>query len=158
MQKMESRELDRVKEEEGIKGEIIDRLAGIIPLGLCQSVYKKVAVVGDAARQIKPLTGGGIYYGMKAAEILVECIREGELVEYDQRWKSKFGREIKFGLWVRKVYERLNKNEHELESIFSLFKENAKFIERAANFENHSLVFKEAFKNPENIYESWQNF
>jgi len=143
-----SRELDRVKEEEGIKGEIIDKLAGIIPLGLCQSVYKKVAVVGDAARQIKPLTGGGIYYGMKAAEILVECIREGELVEYDKRWKSKFEREIKFGLWARKVYEKLNKDENELESIFSLFKENAKFIERAANFENHSLVFKEALKNP----------
>jgi flavin-dependent dehydrogenase len=142
------RELERVIEEEGIKGEIIDRLAGIIPLGLCQSVYKKVAVVGDAARQVKPLTGGGIYYGMKAAEILVECIREDELAEYDKRWKSKFGREIKFGLWARKVYERLNKSEYELLNIFSLFKENADFIERAANFENHSLVFREAFKRP----------
>ena len=143
-----SRELERIIEEEGIKGEIIDRLAGIIPLGLCQSVYRKVAVVGDAARQVKPLTGGGIYYGLKAAEILVECIQEGELAEYDKRWKSKFGREIKFGLWARKVYERLNKDEDELENIFSLFKENAEFIERAANFENHSLVFREAFKNP----------
>jgi len=142
------RELERVIEEEGIKGEIIDRLAGIIPLGLCQSVYKKVVVVGDAARQVKPLTGGGIYYGMKAAEILVECIQEGMLAEYDKRWKSKFGREIKFGLWARKVYERLNKGEYELENIFSLFKKNAGFIERAANFENHSLVFREAFKNP----------
>ncbi|MDD5014362.1 MAG: NAD(P)/FAD-dependent oxidoreductase [Atribacterota bacterium] len=153
-----SRELDRIKEEEGIKGEIIDRLAGIIPLGLCQSVYKKIATVGDAARQIKPLTGGGIYYGMKAAEILVECIREGELVEYDKRWKSKFGREIKFGLWARKVYERLNKNEHELESIFSLFKENRKFIEQAANFENHSLVFKKALKNPKIFAEAGKIF
>jgi flavin-dependent dehydrogenase len=143
-----SRELERVIKEEGIKGEIIDRLAGIISMGLCQSVYKKAVVVGDAARQVKPLTGGGIYYGMKAAEILVECIQEGTLAEYDQRWKSKFGREIKFGLWARKVYERLNKGEHELENIFSLFKENAEFIERAANFENHSLVFKEAFKRP----------
>jgi len=148
------RELERVIEKEGIKGEIIDRLAGIIPLGLCQSVYKKVAVVGDAARQVKPLTGGGIYYGMKAAEILVECIQEGTLAEYDKRWKSKFGREIKFGLWARKVYERLNKGEHELENIFSLFKENAEFIERAANFENHSLVFREAFKNPKIFIEA----
>jgi len=153
-----SRELDRVKEEEGIKGEIIDKLAGIIPLGLCQSVYKKVAVVGDAARQIKPLTGGGIYYGMKAAEILVECIREGELDEYNKRWNSKFGKEIKFGLWARKAYEKLNKNEPELESIFSLFKENAKFIERAANFENHSLIFKEALKNPKIFIEAGKIF
>ena len=142
------RELERVIEEEGIKGEIIDRLAGIIPLGLCQSVYKKVAVVGDAARQVKPLTGGGIYYGMKAAEILVECIREGALAEYDKRWKSKFGREIKFGLWARKVYERLSKDEHELKDIFLLFKENAEFVERVANFENHSLLFREALKKP----------
>jgi len=142
------RELERVIEEEGIKGEIINRLAGIIPIGLCQSVYQKVAVVGDAARQVKPLTGGGIYYGMRAAEILVECIQEGALAEYDQRWKSKFGREIKFGLWARKVYERLNKSEYELEDIFLLFKENAEFIERAANFENHSLLFREAFKRP----------
>jgi len=142
------RELERVIEEEGIKGEIIDRLAGIIPIGLCQSVYRRVAVVGDAARQVKPLTGGGVYYGMRAAEILVECIREGALAEYDRRWKSKFGREIKFGLWARKVYERLNKDGRELEDIFSLFKGNAEFIERAANFENHSLVFREAFKKP----------
>jgi len=142
------RELERVIEEEGIKGEIIDRLAGIIPLGLCRSVYGKAAVVGDAARQVKPLTGGGIYYGMKAAEILVDCIQEGTLAEYDKRWKNKFGREIKFGLWARKVYQRLNKSEHELENIFSLFKENAEFIERAANFENHSSLFKEAFKRP----------
>jgi flavin-dependent dehydrogenase len=142
------KELERVMEEEGMKGEIIDRLAGIIPIGLCRSVYKKVAVVGDAARQVKPLTGGGIYYGMRAAEILVECIRESALAEYDKRWKSKFGREIKFGLWARKVYERLNKDERELKDIFSLFKGNAEFVERAANFENHSLVFREVFKRP----------
>ena len=152
------RELERVIEEEGIKGKIIDKLAGIIPIGLCQSVYGKVAVVGDAARQVKPLTGGGIYYGMRAAEILVECIQEGALAEYDKRWKSRFGREIKFGLWARKVYERLNKDEHELKNIFSLFKENAKFIERAANFENHSLVFKEALKNPKIFMEAGKIF
>ena len=142
------RELERVIEEEEIKGKIIDKLAGIIPIGLCQSVYGKVAVVGDAARQVKPLTGGGIYYGMRAAEILVECIQEGALAEYDKRWKSRFRREIKFGLWARKVYEKLKKSERELEDIFSLFKENAEFIERAANFENHSLLFREAIKRP----------
>ena len=130
-----------------IKGEIIDKLAGIIPLGLVrQTANKNIAVVGDAAGQVKPLTGGGIYYGLKSAEILVECLREGKLAEYDDRWKKKFGKEIKFGLRARKIYERLNKSE--LKNIFWLFKENAEFIEKVANFENHSLVFKEAFKNP----------
>jgi len=147
-------ELKKVMKEKKIKGEIIERLAGIIPVGLCQSIYKNVVVVGDAARLVKPLTGGGIYYGLKTAEILVECIHEGKLVEYDQRWKSKFGKEIKFGLWARKVYERLNKNEQELENIFSLFKEHKEFIERVANFENHSKIFLEGFKNPKIFMEA----
>jgi len=139
--------LDHFMAVSNIKGEIIGKLAGIIPLGLIQQTCdKNIAVVGDAAGQVKPLTGGGIYYGLKSAEILVECLREGKLAEYDDRWKRKFGKEIKFGLRARKIYERLNKRE--LKNIFWLFKENAEFIEKMANFENHSLIFKEAFKNP----------
>ncbi|HBY56677.1 MAG TPA: hypothetical protein DEG96_02260 [Candidatus Atribacteria bacterium] len=133
--------------ETKIKGEIIDKLAGIIPLGMITKTSdKNIAVVGDAACHIKPLTGGGIYYGLKAAEILVECIKENDLPEYDRRWKRKFGREIRFGLWARKVYEKLNKQE--TKNIFSLFKENEDLIEQAANFENHSVVFRKAFKRP----------
>ena len=133
--------------ESKIKGEIIDKLAGIIPLGMIpKAIDKNIELVGDAACHIKPLTGGGIYYGLKAAEILVECIRESNLLDYDRRWKRKFGREIKLGLLARKVYEILNK--YETENIFSLFKENANFIEQAANFENHSKLFRETFKRP----------
>jgi len=142
-----SNKLDRFMTVSNIKGEIIGKLAGIIPLGLIQQTCgENIAVVGDAAGQVKPLTGGGIYYSLKSAEILAECIREGKLAEYDRRWKRKFGKEIKFGLRARKIYERLNKRE--LKNIFWLLKENADFIEKVANFENHSSVFKEAFKNP----------
>ena len=133
--------------ESKIKGEIIDKLAGIIPLGMIPKASdKNIALVGDAACHIKPLTGGGIYYGLKAAEILVECIRESNLPDYDRRWKRKFGREIRLGLLARKVYEILNK--YETENIFSLFKDNANFIEQTANFENHSKLFREIFKRP----------
>jgi geranylgeranyl reductase family protein len=129
-----------------ITGKIIERLAGMVSLGGIQSFYKNIALVGDAACQIKPLTGGGIYYGLKSAEILAECIREGKLGEYDTRLKRKFEREIKFGLKGRQIYERLNNNE--LEEIFLIFKKNARFIEKMADFENHSVVFREALKNP----------
>jgi len=140
-------QLDNFIKKYNIKGEIVDKLAGIIPLGLVSNTYyKNIVLVGDAAGQIKPLTGGGIYYGLKAAEILVECIREDKLAEYDRRWKRKFGREIKFGLKARQVYEKLNHDE--LGKIFLVFKKNTKFIEKIANFENHSVVFKEALKSP----------
>jgi len=139
--------LNHFLEESKIRGEIIDKLAGIIPLGMiAKTSDKNIAVVGDAACHVKPLTGGGIYYGLKAAEILVECIKENNLPEYDRRWKRKLGREIRLGLWARKVYEKLN--EHETKNIFSLFKENAILIERVSNFENHSKLFREAFKRP----------
>ena len=129
-----------------IKGEIVGKLAGMIPVGLTKNYYKNIALVGDAAVQVKPLTGGGIYYGLKSAELLAECIRDNRLDEYDRRLKKKHGREIKFGLKARKLYEEVN--EKELKNIFMLFKKNAGIIERAANFENHSAIFIEILKNP----------
>jgi digeranylgeranylglycerophospholipid reductase len=129
-----------------IKGKIIGKLAGMIPVGLTKYYYKNIALVGDAAVQVKPLTGGGIYYGLKSAELLVECIRDDKLDEYDRRLKKKYRREIKFGLKARKLYEEIN--EKELKNIFMLFKKNAGMIERVANFENHSVIFVEILKNP----------
>ena len=129
-----------------IKGEIVGKLAGMIPVGLTKNYYKNIALVGDAAVQVKPLTGGGIYYGLKSAELLVKCVIDNRLDEYDRRLKKKYGREIKFGLKARKLYEDINVKE--LKNIFMLFKKNAGIIERAANFENHSVIFIEFLKNP----------
>ena len=129
-----------------IKGEIIGKLAGMIPVGFTTNYYKNIALVGDAAVQVKPLTGGGIYYGLKSAELLAKCIIDNMLDEYDKRLKKKFGREIKFGLKARKLYEEINGKE--LKNIFMMFKKNAGIIEKAANFENHSVIFIEILKNP----------
>jgi len=129
-----------------IKGKIIGKLAGMIPVGLTKNYYKNIALVGDAAVQVKSLTGGGIFYGLKSAELLAECIRDNRLNEYDRRLKRKFRKEIKFGLKARKFYEEINKKE--LKNIFMLFKKNAGFIEKVANFENHSVIFIEILKNP----------
>ena len=139
-------DLVRFLREFEIKGEIIGKLTGMIPVGLTKNYYKNIALVGDAAVQVKPLTGGGIYYGLKSAELLAKCITDNRLDEYDRRLRKKFGREIKFGLKARKLYEDIN--EKELKNIFMLFKKNAGIIERAANFENHSVIFVEILKNP----------
>ena len=140
------RDLLEFLRESKIKGDIIGKLAGIIPIGLTKNYYKNIALVGDAAVQVKPLTGGGIFYGLKSAEILAKCIRDRKLDEYDRLLKRKFKKEIKFGLKARKFYEEIN--EKELKNIFMLFKKNAGIIERVANFENHSIIFIEFLKNP----------
>ena len=140
------RDLLEFLRESKIKGDIIGKLAGIIPIGLTKNYYKNIALVGDAAVQVKPLTGGGIFYGLKSAEILAKCIRDRKLDEYDRLLKRKFRKEIKFGLKARRFYEEIN--EKELKNIFMLFKKNAGIIERVANFENHSIIFIEFLKNP----------
>ena len=83
---------------------------------------------------------------------MAECIRDNRLDEYDRRLKRKFGKEIKFGLKGRQIYEKLNNNE--LEEIFLIFRKNAGFIEKMADFENHSKIFVEAFKNPKIFMEA----
>ena len=140
------RDLLEFLRESKIKGDIIGKLAGIIPIGLTKNYYKNIALVGDAAVQVKPLTGGGIFYGLKSAEILAKCIRDRKLDEYDRLLKRKFRKEIKFGLKARRFYEEIN--EKELKNIFMLFKKNVGIIERVANFENHSIIFIEFLKNP----------
>ncbi|MEA3493230.1 MAG: NAD(P)/FAD-dependent oxidoreductase [Candidatus Margulisiibacteriota bacterium] len=127
-------------------GEIIEKNAGLIPIGTCQLVKGRAALLGDAACQVKPITSGGIYYGMKSAEILVDAIKEGDLALYENRWSEKFEREVKICLLARNVLE--NMNEDVLRKIFSYAKENIKLIEKTGDFENHSSVIWGLAANP----------
>ncbi len=144
--------LDGFIKSKNIKGEIIDVIAGKIPMGFIPTYYNNIALVGDAACQIKPLTGGGLSYGIQSASLLADCIEEGHLSKYDQRWKRKFGKEIRFGLKARNIYENLDSKQRG--KIFSLFKKNSHFIEQVVDFDNHSILFKEAFKNPQLLFDA----
>ncbi len=137
-------ELDRFIQRKEITGEILDKQAGVIALGYGSIAAKRIALVGDAACQVKPLTGGGIFYGMKAAEIAVENL--DDLLQYEKEWKEKYGREIKVGLKLRKIYEGLS--EKNLTRVFNMFKENTDIIEDIADFERHSSIVREFLKHP----------
>lgn len=139
--------LDEFISNRNIKGEIIDIITGKIPMGFIPTYYENVALVGDAACQIKPLTGGGLSYGMQSAQILADCIKEKQLEKYDERWKRQFGREIQFGLKARKIYENLeNKDKRK---VFHLFKRNTHLIEQGIDFDHHSRLFMAALKRPQ---------
>ena len=43
------------------------------------------AAVGDAAGLVDPLTGEGIYYALRSADLLGACVREGRLADYARR-------------------------------------------------------------------------
>ncbi len=138
--------LDSFIAERQIDAEMIDRITGKIALGLIPVYGENIALVGDAACQVKPLTGGGIFYGLQSAEILADCIGRQRLSEYDKRYREKFGTEIRFGMKARKFFEGLDSDE--LNELFRILQKNARLIENLADFENHFILFKELAKRP----------
>jgi flavin-dependent dehydrogenase len=85
-----------------------NRCSGLIPVGPPDSVTTTRAfLIGDAAAQTKPFTGGGILYGMTAADHAareVDPRRPGSLADYERAWRDDLEREIELGHWLRRAY------------------------------------------------------
>lgn len=98
-----------------------------VPLGtLPRSYGDRVLVIGDAAGQVKPTTGGGIYFGHLGARIAARVLDEAldndnltaaYLSRYEKEWKAKMGGELSRGHWARWAYARLS--DRQIEGIFS---------------------------------------
>lgn len=82
-------------------------------------------MVGEAAGQVKPTTGGGIYYGLIASNIAADIIYQTLCVnnfsslflsQYQREWKRRLGREIRIGRLARRLYQNLG--DKQLESAF----------------------------------------
>ena len=87
------------------RGSPVTLVTGTVPVALPPSrlVANGLMVVGDAARQVDPLTGGGITNGMAAgrlaAEVAAAAIAAGDvsapaLAEYERRWAAGLGRKM----------------------------------------------------------------
>ncbi|MFC1786733.1 NAD(P)/FAD-dependent oxidoreductase [Halobacteriota archaeon] len=100
------------------RGSHLDFTMGAIPLGpLKRTVSKGIMIVGDAAGQVKPSSGGGIYTGALCAkiagEVAAKAIKEGDnsterLMEYENRWRSAIGRELNIGMRINEIFSRLS--------------------------------------------------
>lgn len=84
-------------------------------------------VVGTAAGQVKPITGGGIYFGLICADMAANTLKRGletgnlsahGLAGYERAWRRKLARELRNGHWARKVYEILS--DRQLSRVFGL--------------------------------------
>ncbi|SDJ51575.1 geranylgeranyl reductase family [Halovenus aranensis] len=84
------------------------RCSGLIPIGPAKTVTTgRVFLIGDAAAHNKPFTGGGILYGMTAADCAVETIDPTEpetLDAYESAWRSELLGDIQLGHLIRKGY------------------------------------------------------
>ncbi|MEA5406790.1 geranylgeranyl reductase family protein [Haloarculaceae archaeon H-GB2-1] len=85
-----------------------NRCSGLIPIGPPETVTSDRAfLIGDAAAQTKPFTGGGILYGMTAADHAAREIdprRPETLADYETAWREDLLSDIRLGHVVRKGY------------------------------------------------------
>jgi digeranylgeranylglycerophospholipid reductase len=111
-------------------GDIINY--GGVPITTLPRTYgERVVVVGDAAGQVKPTTGGGIYYGLLCADIAAEVINDAlgaddpsarRLSSYEKGWRKRLSRELQIGYWARKTYEKLS--DRQIEHILDIVQRN----------------------------------
>lgn len=130
--------------------EVVRFSAGLIPIGPPPRVAtERIFLVGDAAAQTKPLTGGGIYYGGLAATTLGRLIAQGEQYRYeDSLREGKVGEEIRFGLKMRQVF--LDLSPSELDYLVSLLRnpELREFLITRGDMDRPSQVLRELRRAP----------
>jgi len=142
------KDLQNFIKEKGIKGEVLEKFGGLVTIGICDKTVKdNLVLVGDAACQLKPLSYGGLYFGLKSADILASCINRGRIKDYDALWRKELQSEIAIGLKIREVYNKLGREA--IVTVFNLLRDNKSLIEKNGDFENHSRLLFEIIKKPE---------
>lgn len=86
------------------KGQPLRILTGADPVAEpIQSVKDNLLLVGDAARQVDPITGGGLMHsieaGKYAGETIAQAVKEQRfdseiLMNYENKWKEAFGKKL----------------------------------------------------------------
>ncbi|MCD6567293.1 MAG: NAD(P)/FAD-dependent oxidoreductase [Dehalococcoidia bacterium] len=99
-----------------------------IPVGILpHTCGDRMLVIGDAAGQVKPTTGGGIYFGQMGAEIASKVLAEAlerddlssaRLYRYQKEWQARMGREIALDYRARWAYTKLS--DSRIEKMFDI--------------------------------------
>jgi digeranylgeranylglycerophospholipid reductase len=138
--------------------------AGLIPIGpRQQTIADKVMVVGDAAAQAKPTSGGGLYTGICAAKIAGEVAAEyalshqdsKSLAAYEKRWREKLDGELSLGMSVRRLFRNLQNRE--INFIFEVLDNKALLdvVTTYGDIDYPSLIIKALLQRPK---EWWRVF
>lgn len=106
-------------------GSVLEAKAGVVPVGgfEVQKYSDKLLLVGDAARQVNPLHGGGMGIAMEAGvlagETIGKALKKGDysakfLKQYEDRWWKEQGGYLHKTLKVRKLFEKLTDEQLEI--------------------------------------------
>jgi len=65
---------------------------------------KHWALLGDAAGFADPVTGEGIYYALRSAELFADAYLAGAPLNYERLWRADFGRELQRASQMRRKF------------------------------------------------------
>jgi flavin-dependent dehydrogenase len=119
-------------------------------------VYGNVLLVGDAAGQVKPTTGGGVVLGglcaCIAGSVASEHLARGEeLSQYERLWRKKYGHEFRLMLALRGLMNGLG--DERLSRALHAFKEEglqdkAQLLLERGDVDMQGGVIREALTDP----------
>jgi len=132
---------------------------GSIPLRPLAKTYgQRTVVVGDAAGQTKPTTGGGIYIGLLCAEKAVQTLDESlkdddlssrRLALYQKRWHKILKHELDIDYWAHRFYQSLTDKhaEHIFQVILRHGIHESLLTSPDINFDWHGKVILDAIRH-----------
>ncbi|AUB61303.1 geranylgeranyl reductase [Methanobacterium subterraneum] len=134
---------------------ILKKYYGVIPRHdpHKQLVKDRVILLGDAASQVKPTTGGGLIMGFTSAEIASRAVSKALevdnveiLTDYNKQYQERFKKELKVQLMVHKIFKSLN--DDNLEYMFQKLKQEGAedIISHYGDIDTQSTLVKEMFK------------
>ncbi len=136
---------------------ILRKYCGKIPMGGRRITYSdNLMLIGDAAGQIKQISGGGLYPIVRSAPHLKEAtdrafqkndLSKKTLSRYEKGWRSEIGKEIRNGCMMRSLYKKMNNDDFcKMYPAFS--DERLRQRMRDIDIDNTSSVAKYALINP----------
>lgn len=136
-----------------VQGGPLHIVVGGLPLGPpASTVAEGIIAVGDAAGQVKPTSGGGVYPGLVSAKIAgtvaAAASREGNasaarLSEYERKWRVALERELRLGMIAHKM--RAKMTDEELDDLVCLLasrEDLIRIIEEVGDIDRPSRVIK----------------
>jgi len=135
------------------------RSGRVVTCGPIQKTFDdSLLVVGDAAGQVKPITGGGVILGgicaSIAGEVAAEAVEEEDfsgafLGRYESFWKEKLGQEFRMTLLARRTLNNLS--DKAIDKVFKVIikQDLPSLLSEEGDIDFQTGVLRKAFKRKE---------
>jgi len=119
-----------------VKGCVLELNVGAIPIGIVNFVGDNVMLMGDSAGMVKPYTGGGLYYIVKAVEKLKHF---PNLKMIRREYLRDLGMEYKIGMRIARLYGVLKPEDYDY--MIGVLKEHSD-LARELDMDKPSTILK----------------